>query len=88
MSAAGAAEADVLEKRVSGGLTLLHLAAGAGQAETVGWLLGKKLSVKDDSNEEGLTPLHCCALGGRLCSATVEKLISSGADCAAKCASS
>lgn len=87
LAVAGAADIDVLQKRGTGGLTLLHLAAAAGQAETVGWLLGKKLAVNDADNDERLSALHCCILGGRLSSATVEKLINAGADCSTRCAS-
>ena len=48
------------------------------------WLLGRKLPVKDANNEEGLTPLHCCVVAGRLCSSSVEHLIRAGADCDAR----
>lgn len=84
-SAAGHADADVLQQRVRGGLTLLHLAAGTGQADSVAWLLKKQLSATDANNEEGLTPLHCCVLAGKLCNSSVEHLIRAGANSGQKC---
>jgi ankyrin repeat protein len=43
--------------------------------------------VNDCNNDESLTPLHCAVLGGRLNSAVVQRLVSAGADCTAKYAS-
>lgn len=74
----------MLVQKAKGGLSLLHLAAGAGKPDTVGWLLDKKVAVNDASNDEKLTPLHCSVLGGRLCQATVDKLIRNGASCGAR----
>lgn len=88
LAAAGVAGPQVLSQRINGGFTLLHLAAGAGAAATVEWLLQRtsSKSLNDVENEEGLTPLHCCVLGGNLNYATVEKLANFGADATVMCA--
>lgn len=88
LASAGAARADVLSQRINGGFTLLHLAAGAGAAATVQWLLERTAakSLNDGENEEGLTPLHCCVLGGNLNYATVDMLVTCGANVADMCA--
>lgn len=85
----GAASPEVLAQRVNGGFTLVHLAAGAGAASTVAWLLERtnSSSVNDVENEEGLSPLHCCVMGGNLNFATIDKLASCGADASAECVS-
>jgi hypothetical protein len=82
LAAAGAVKPDVFSQRVNGGFTLLHLAAGAGSAATVQWILERTsgAGVNDARNEEGLSPLHCCVLGGNLNSATVHQLADWGAD--------
>lgn len=82
LAAAGAAQPEILSQRINGGFTLLHLAAGAGAASAVEWLLERsgRASLNDVDNEEGLSPLHCCVLGGNLNYATVDKLTTCGAD--------
>ena len=79
---------DSLADRINGGFTLLHVASGAGAATTVEWLLERTSgkSLNDVDNEEGLSPLHCCVLGGSLNFPTVEKLVNWGADTTIMCA--
>lgn len=88
LAAGGAAGPNVMSDRINGGFTLLHLAAGAGAAATVEWLLERTnaQSLNDVDNEEGLSPLHCSVLGGNLNYATIEKLMNCGADATVTCA--
>ncbi|PRP88690.1 hypothetical protein PROFUN_02786 [Planoprotostelium fungivorum] len=46
--------------------TLLHLAAGGGDRETISYLIGKNASLQTKDKNEGATPLHIAAAKGNV----------------------
>ncbi|GAB4815982.1 hypothetical protein N2152v2_003028 [Parachlorella kessleri] len=79
--AAGASGRATLAAERPGGFSLLHLAAGNGQAAAVELLLEHGADVNDAENPEGATPLHSAVLGGDAVS--VGLLLEAGADASA-----
>ncbi|ORC88373.1 LmrCD-specific DARPin [Trypanosoma theileri] len=72
---------DSINKKDSGGNTVLHWASSLGSLTAVTRLLLAGADVKAE-NQIGATPLHCAAVGGH--AAVIEQLLRNGADAMAK----